>query len=444
MPLHFKERITAASAHGLEQIRELIFKRLLLAFIILGFIAYVPSVVLAVINELWLITIVDTIAYLLILFFAVKSSVKTEIKVLFVLLISLGIGVVLLVEVGPFGAGYFWIFAVPIIAAVLLEFRYSIAALIINFFLMVILGYLQYTNVLEWSKLYSFETANWLILSVNFLLLNIGATLSLAVLIKRLELSLKREKEFAKELVKDKEELIKAKSQAEKANRLKTEFLAQMSHEIRSPINTIMSYVSLLKEEISHREEEHIHDSFRMIELGSMRITRTIESILNMSEMQVGSYEPKFVDVNICYQILKPLFSEFKLNAVNKSLDYRLNLEHEEFVFNCDVYSMTQLFANLIDNAIKYTMEGQVIISSSFDKQGRFYVSVSDSGIGMSDSFQERLFEPFSQEEQGYSRRFKGTGLGLSLVKKYAEINNVKINVASKKDEGTVFLILFA
>lgn len=239
------------------------------------------------------------------------------------------------------------------------------------------------------------------------------------------------------------EELIVAKNEAEKADRVKSEFLAQMSHEIRTPINTIMSFISLLKEELSGSEVEYIKDSFRMIELGSMRITRTIDSILNMSELQAGSYEAKCEKIKIIADVLTPLLHEFKRYAQNKSLELEWNLEVNEIEFGCDGYTVTQLFANVIDNAIKYTKEGRIFILNGKDENNRNYISISDTGIGMSDEFMDKVFQPFVQEEQGYTRRFEGTGLGLSLVKKYAEINNLTIDLKSKKGEGTTFTILF-
>ena len=427
----------------LSKIREVIFSRLTLALVILGFIAYGPSVWLAIVNEFWLIAVSDTLAYLTIILFMIKTSIKLEVKVVITLLISMAIGIILLFEIGPFGAGYLWIFVIPIIAAILLKFRYSIISLIINVVLFVLLGILQYYGFIKWNELYDFNLLNWFVLFINFILLNIGTTLSLAVLIKRLEKSLEREKTYADKLVEERNELIRANKAAERANRLKSEFLAQMSHEIRTPVNTVMSYVSLVKEELSDKEDEVIKDSFKMIELGSMRIIRTIDSILNMSELQSGSYEPKLAEKNICEDILKPLFVEFKLYAENKSLEFNLNFNEDNFYYTGDVYTLTQLFANLIDNAIKYTKKGNVTISTSRNNNGQFSVSISDTGIGMSEEFIERMFEPFSQEEQGYTRKFEGTGLGLSLVNKYVEINKLKIDLISKKGEGTIFLIIF-
>jgi signal transduction histidine kinase len=108
-----------------------------------------------------------------------------------------------------------------------------------------------------------------------------------------------------------------------------------------------------------------------------------------------------------------------------------------------DEYTITQLFANLIDNAIKYTNDGSITIEVKKDSEEFIVVNVTDTGVGISEEFQENLFQPFSQEETGYTRKFEGNGLGLALVKKYCELNNAKIFCNSKKGEGATFTVVF-
>ena len=103
---------------------------------------------------------------------------------------------------------------------------------------------------------------------------------------------------------------------------------------------------------------------------------------------------------------------------------------------------MSQIMANLIDNAIKYTASGEIGIKL-YSINDKTAIDISDTGIGISEKYLPQLFTKFSQEEQGYTRKFEGTGLGLSLVKKYCEINRCDISVKSKKGEGTIFTILF-
>lgn len=239
------------------------------------------------------------------------------------------------------------------------------------------------------------------------------------------------------------EELVSAKMRAEKSEKLKTEFLAQMSHEIRSPLNTILSFVSLLKEEMSPEADSDNSVTFSSIDSAGQRIIRTIDLLLNMSEIQTGSYHPILVDIDLHKEILSGISQEFKERAREKNLGFEYNRDNFEKIITGDHYSLTQVFINLLDNAIKYTDTGKIELNETVGKDGSLCIEISDTGIGISDDFIDNLFEPFSQEEQGYTRRYEGNGLGLALVKSYCEINNADISVESIKDSGTTFKIKF-
>ena len=107
-----------------------------------------------------------------------------------------------------------------------------------------------------------------------------------------------------------------------------------------------------------------------------------------------------------------------------------------------DIYTLTQIFSNLIDNAIKYTPTGAIIILLE-NIAGKLIISVQDTGIGISKKFQEELFEAFTQEEQGYTRKFDGNGLGMALVKEYCKLNRANISVKSEKEKGSTFTVVF-
>lgn len=239
------------------------------------------------------------------------------------------------------------------------------------------------------------------------------------------------------------EELIIAKEKAEQADKLKTYFLAQMSHEIRTPLNVIVSFCNFIKEEIKDKLSSDLLQSFDSIDMASKRITRTIDLILNMSAIQSGSYKTSFKTINIKSDVLESLETEFKLIAQGKGLDFSINYNTQDLELFADDYSITQIFSNLIDNAIKYTLKGYVEVTVDRNDENNLVIKVKDTGIGISNEFIPKLFQPFTQEEQGYTRRFEGSGLGLALVKKYCEINNAEIFVESKKDIGTTFTVIF-
>ncbi len=240
------------------------------------------------------------------------------------------------------------------------------------------------------------------------------------------------------------EELLRAKLKAEESDKLKSQFLAQISHEIRSPINTILSFSGLLKDSIGEEVNDELSSSFEIISSAGKRITRTIDLILNMSEIQTGTYKciPRRLD--IYNDILDNLIIEFKGLAVKKGLDFKVKKDTEDTIRVIDNYTITQVFVNLLDNAFKYTKKGSVELSLSKTDDNKLCVSVCDTGIGISEEYLPRLFAPFSQEDQGYIRKFEGNGLGLALVKNYCDLNNADISVESKKNIGTIFKVTFA
>ncbi|PID59417.1 MAG: hypothetical protein CR986_05970 [Ignavibacteriae bacterium] len=239
------------------------------------------------------------------------------------------------------------------------------------------------------------------------------------------------------------EKLVKAKEKAEESDRLKTEFLAGMSHEIRTPVNTIMNYLSLLRDSLTDIEKSTYDDVFSAIQVGSLRLTRTIDSIINMAQFRAGTFEIFKKEMDLYEDVLKTINKEFEYTAKQRGLELKLtNYATNTKIFG-DKYSLSQLFTNLVDNGLKYTEKGSVEIKIYNLDNGGLVVDIKDTGIGISEEFLPILFKPFSQEEQGYTRSFDGNGLGLALVQKYCGLNDAKIKVRSKKDVGTIFTIQF-
>ena len=238
-------------------------------------------------------------------------------------------------------------------------------------------------------------------------------------------------------------DLINAREKAEASDKLKSEFLAQISHEIRSPLNVVINNTSLLRNYYQEFSDEELEDIFSGINNSSQRIIRTVDLILNSSEMQLGTYNPIFKQIDIYKNVAERAFKEFKLYAEARGLELKFtsNINKAEIV--CDEYSVYQSFVNLVDNAIKYTKRGSIEIRLSRNEKRKFQLEVIDTGIGISKEYQKHLFEPFTQEETGYTRKFEGTGLCLSLVKKYCDLNNIEIQVESKKNVGTTFRLIF-
>jgi PAS domain S-box-containing protein len=239
------------------------------------------------------------------------------------------------------------------------------------------------------------------------------------------------------------EQLIRAKEKAEESDKLKSEFLAQMSHEIRTPLHIILSYNSFLKEELENHLNEDQIIGFNSIDSAGRRLTRTINLILNMAELQAGRLDIRNNDINL-YDILNELAKEFELSAKEKNLEiFCINSCVDMPIIKSDEYIVTEVFQNLIDNAVKYTLKGKIEINIYRGEKKNYFVSIKDTGIGISDNYMDKLFVPFSQEDSGYSRKFDGNGLGLALVKNYLDLIKGEIIVASEKGQGSTFTVRF-
>ncbi len=239
------------------------------------------------------------------------------------------------------------------------------------------------------------------------------------------------------------EELIKAKEIAEASDKLKSEFLAQMSHEIRTPISTVLNFSTLIREELQEKLSGDLDYGFEAISRAGNRIFRTVDMILNMAEIKTGAYEYRPTEIDVYDDVLSELNAVYKDIAKRKSVEFKLNKKIGNAKIKGDLNSLTQIFTQLIDNAIKYTEKGEIEISVEKDEEEHIIVNVLDSGIGISDEYLDRLFEPFSQEEQGYTRKYDGNGLGLALVHKYCKINNIDICIDSSKGKGTKVSLIF-
>lgn len=235
--------------------------------------------------------------------------------------------------------------------------------------------------------------------------------------------------------------MLEATKLAQRSDQLKSEFLAQMSHEIRTPINSIINFTSLLITEKQNNPTKEEKLYLEYIQNASARLIRTINLILNMSEIELDTYSAKFERIDLAQSVISPTCSEFKNEASEHGLDLIfINDVEENDLVKVDRYTITQSIVNLIDNAIKYTNRGQVSVRY-FKQNGKYIIEIADTGVGISEEFLPQLFKKFSQEEQGYTRKFEGNGLGLALVKKYCDINNANIEVTSKKGVGTTFTI---
>jgi signal transduction histidine kinase/ActR/RegA family two-component response regulator len=234
-----------------------------------------------------------------------------------------------------------------------------------------------------------------------------------------------------------------ARDKALEASRLKTAFLANMSHEIRTPLNVILGYSELIEDRLDASKDAEDLIMLYAIRRAGARLMKTIEEILDMSRIESGAFELRKVVIPLG-KLVEDTVAELGVLAERKGirLDARVDFPAAAALF--DHYCLSHALVNLVSNAIKFTERGGVTVRVSRDVDGRLALSVADTGIGIAPDYLPHLFESFSQEDVGLTRRFEGSGLGLVLVKRYAEMNGAAVTVSSRKGHGSTFTIHLA
>ncbi|MDD3320410.1 MAG: PAS domain S-box protein [Paludibacter sp.] len=233
-------------------------------------------------------------------------------------------------------------------------------------------------------------------------------------------------------------ELIEAKQIAENAAKAKESFLTNMSHEIRTPLNVIIGMVRELgKEKLSNTQRVLVNHS----EASAFHLLTIVNNILDMSKIEAGEFLLDLTDFS-----LSAVFSDVNSILFSKAKSKKLNFKVEgdgeiQKALIGDSIRLRQVLINLLTNSIKFTDEGKVSLTAKLietnEKWQKIRFEIDDTGIGMSDEFQVRLFEKFTQEQDKANRDFEGTGLGMSISKQLVELMGGTIAVKSKKGEGT-------
>lgn len=235
------------------------------------------------------------------------------------------------------------------------------------------------------------------------------------------------------------EELSKAKEKAEESDRLKTSFLQNISHEVRTPMNAIMGFSELLLNEnlLPGKRKEYIN----IICQSGTNLLNIIEDVLKISSIETGQEKVKLEECRLS-ELISVLELQFRRKAEQKNLDFITDYgPDEEILFLTDKTKLTQILANLLNNALKFTHKGFVRFGCRVENNFlRFFVE--DSGIGIPAEHIDRIFERFYQVESYLSRDFGGTGLGLSICRAYAEMLGGSVWAESTPGKGSVFHVM--
>ena len=230
-----------------------------------------------------------------------------------------------------------------------------------------------------------------------------------------------------------------ARAAAERASRVKSDFLAVMSHELRTPLNAIIGYTALIADEIVGPVTPAQQTQLGRVKAGARHLLSLIEQILSLSRLEAGKemVEIEAVDVSALTREAAALVEPA---AMAKGLRFEVRMPGEPIVIGTDATKLRQILLNLAGNAVKFTESGFVEVSLEGDDRG-IEVRVDDSGEGISPENLERVFEPFWQVGQSRYARAAGTGLGLSVSRQLARLLGGNISLKSELGRGSTFVL---
>jgi signal transduction histidine kinase len=235
------------------------------------------------------------------------------------------------------------------------------------------------------------------------------------------------------------QERTKGLQKLQEFDRMKDEFFANVSHELKTPLNAVIGFSGLLLQDRNGQLPDDVQEDLNIIYQNGRGLQEIVENILDLSKIQAGKFDLELREMDPL-QVLE----EVRVVALGLILDRPIELVYERPGWRASVEGdpvrFKQVMVNLVGNSIKFTERGAVEVRPSV-AGGLFRVEVRDTGIGMTEEETRRLFQPFQQVDGAVARRYGGTGLGLAISKSMVELMHGRISVGSVKGEGTTFTV---
>jgi signal transduction histidine kinase len=240
------------------------------------------------------------------------------------------------------------------------------------------------------------------------------------------------------------EQLTAAKELSEKASKAKSEFLAKMSHELRTPLNAIIGYSELLKEEMEEHDEAIFLQDVGKINIAALHLLTLINNVLDISKIEAGKMELHLETFNIrvlIHEVVSTIHDIVERNANQ----LKVTFADDPRTMTTDPVKLKQILLNLIGNAAKFTTQGHIdlFVHRTAKDNGHDWVffKIKDTGIGIPEEHQEKLFQSFSQADSSTASKYGGTGLGLAITHRFVELMGGEISVESIQGSGSTFEI---
>jgi signal transduction histidine kinase len=235
------------------------------------------------------------------------------------------------------------------------------------------------------------------------------------------------------------EEIQDKSRQLAEASQHKSQFLANMSHELRTPLNAILGYTELISDSVYGEPPEKMRDVLKRIESNGRHLLGLINDVLDLSKIEAGQLTLSLADYSL-KDVVHGVCSAVEPLAAEKRIAFRVEVPADLPRGRGDERRITQVLLNLVGNAIKFTDEGEVVVSAAA-ANGSFNLSVRDTGPGISETDQAKLFQEFQQADNSITRKKGGTGLGLAISKRIIELQGGRIWVDSRLGQGSTFFV---
>lgn len=242
------------------------------------------------------------------------------------------------------------------------------------------------------------------------------------------------------------EELVKTKERAEKANQAKSDFLANINHEIRTPLNGIVGMTELTQDYLDLKQinDSQLNSFLHNIATCSAHLKRLVDETLDFAKIEAGETTLSIEEFSI-NDMLSEINEMMRPLADKEKNRLHIHLLSTNQVILSDNQKLKQILVNLLSNAIKFTTEGEIELTPTIEMKANgphVYFSVKDSGLGISEAEQSRVFSPFQQIDDSSTKEKQGTGLGLSLSKSFAELLGGELFLTSKLGKGSTFTLI--
>lgn len=233
-------------------------------------------------------------------------------------------------------------------------------------------------------------------------------------------------------------QLAEARAQLEKTEKLKDAFLANMSHEIRTPMNAIVGASELLRDDSLSKEDRN--EFTKILSSSSKELLDLFNRILELSQLESGALEYNESEIEV-HDLLVTLYSAYgqKINMSGKNLVLNYTEDLRDNKIFTDQKKLTKVLSYLLDNALKFTSSGEIDFGCAIQDRHNILFYVKDTGPGISDQQQAKIFKKFTQVDNSYTREHSGAGLGLSISKELVEFLGGKLYIDSNLGDGSIF-----